>query len=173
MPMNQALLPEFDNEMAKTRECLSRVPDTKWDWKPHSKSGSMGWLANHIAQMAGWTGDMLTTESLDIAPGGKQMEFPSAKNRQELLAMFDKGTASARTALAKATDEQFAQKWTLLQNGQEFFSMPRIAVFRGMIMNHIIHHRGQLGVYFRLNDIPVPALYGPSADEQQMAATAG
>lgn len=173
MPMNQGLLPEFDNEMTKTRECLSRVPDAKWDWKPHTKSGSMGWLAVHIAGMAGWTADMLTTESLDIAPGGKQIEFPTAKNRQELLAMFDKGTAAARAALTRVTDEQLMQEWALLQNGETFFKLPRIAVFRGMIMNHIIHHRGQLCVYFRMNDIPVPALYGPSADEQQMAATAG
>lgn len=173
MPMNQALLPEFDNEMTKTRESLARIPDGKFDYKPHPKSGTMGWLGNHLAQMTGWLAEMLVSDSFDIAPGGKHVEFPTAKNNKELLAMFDQSSAAARAALAKATDEQLMKTWTLSQNGQTIFAMPRIAVFRGMIMNHIIHHRGQLTVYLRLNDIAVPALYGPSADETQMAATAG
>src|SRR5215469_11076085 len=165
MAMNQALLGEFDHEMANTRKTLERVPESKWDWKPHPKSGTMGWLANHIALFPGWLAHTFVSESLDIAPGGKQIEQPSARNRQELLAIFDKGTAEARAALAKAADQELMTTWTLLNNGQSFFSMPRAGVFRGMIMNHLIHHRGQPCVYFRLNDIPVPALYGPSADE--------
>lgn len=173
MPMNQALLPEFDNEMAKTRECLVRVPDAKFDYKPHLKSGTMGWLANHIAQMTGWLAEMLVSDSFDISPGGKQIEFPSAKNNKELLAMFDKSSAAARAALAKVSDEELMKTWTLYNNGETIFALPRIGVYRGMILNHIVHHRGQLTVYFRMNDIPVPALYGPSADETQMAATAG
>ncbi len=173
MPINQSLLPEFDNEMAKTRECLARIPDGKFDYKPHPKSGTMGWLGNHLASMTGWLASMLDTDSFDIAPGGKQVEFPTAKTRAELLAMFDKSSAAARAALAKATDEQLMKTWTLFNNGETIFALPRIGVYRGMILNHIIHHRGQLTVYFRLTDIPVPALYGPSADESQMAATAG
>jgi uncharacterized damage-inducible protein DinB len=132
----------------------------------------MGWLANHIALFPGWLAHTFESESLDIAPGGEQVEQPTAHNRQELLAIFDKGTSDARAALCKATDEQLMKTWTLLNNGQTFFSMPRVAVFRGMIMNHLIHHRGQLCVYFRLNDVPVPALYGPSADEGAMRASA-
>lgn len=170
MPMNQSLLPEFDQEMKNTRECLSRVPDGKFDYKPHPKSGSMGWLANHVSQMTGWLADMLTSESFDIAPSGKQVDFPTAKTRDELLAMFDKSSAAARASLAKTTDEQLMKTWTLLQNGQTIFAMPRIAVYRGMILNHIIHHRGQLTVYLRLNNVAVPAIYGPSADENPFAA---
>jgi uncharacterized damage-inducible protein DinB len=172
MPMNQALLGEFDHEMTSTRKTLERVPDAKWDWKPHTKSGSMGWQANHIALFPGWLAEMFSSESLDFAPGGKPMEQPSAHNRQELLAIFDKGLVEARAALAKVSDHQLLATWTLLNNGQVFFSMPRIAAYRGMIMNHLIHHRAQLCVYFRLNDIPVPALYGPSADEPSMAVGA-
>ena len=172
MSMNQALLGEFDHEMANTRKTLERVPDAKWEWKPHQKSGTMGWLANHIALFPGWLAGTFETESLDIAPGGKQVEQPTAHNRQELLAIFDNGTAEARAALARATDQQLMTTWTLLNDGKPFFSMPRVAVFRGMIMNHLIHHRAQLCVYFRLNDVPVPALYGPSADEGTMTTAA-
>jgi uncharacterized damage-inducible protein DinB len=166
MPINQGLLPEFDNEMAKTRKTLERVPDNKWDWKPDPKSGSMGWLANHVAAMTLWAADTFSTDSFDFAPGGKQVVMPSAKNRAELLALFDQGSKATRKALESATDEQLMKQWSLLQNGTPIFTMPRIAVYRGMIMNHLIHHRAQLCVYYRLNGIPVPALYGPSADEQ-------
>jgi uncharacterized damage-inducible protein DinB len=172
MPMNQALLAEFDHEMANTRKTLERVPDAKWDWKPHTKSGTMGWLANHIALFPSWLGHTFVAESLDVAPGGKQIEQPNAHNRQELLAIFDKGASEARAALSKATDEQLMTTWTLLNNGQAFFTLPRASVFRTMIMNHLIHHRAQLTVYFRLNDIPVPSLYGPSADEGTAQAAA-
>jgi uncharacterized damage-inducible protein DinB len=164
--MNQGLLPEFDQEMANTRKTLERVPDNKWDWKPDPKSGSMGWLANHVATMTLWAADTFNTESFDFEPGGKQVVMPNAKNRTELLALFDQGSKATRKALENATDEQLMKQWALLQNGKELFKMPRIAVYRGMIMNHLIHHRAQLCVYFRLNGIPVPALYGPSADEQ-------
>jgi len=172
MPMNQALLAEFEHEMPNTRKTLERVPDAKWDWKPHSKSGTMGWYANHLVLFPGWLAHMFTCDSLDVAPGGRQIEQPKANNAREALATFDKGVADARAALAKATDAELMKTWTLLSNGQTFFSMPRAAVFRSMIMNHMVHHRAQLTVYFRLNDIPVPALYGPSADEQPAQAAA-
>ena len=165
MPMNQAFLAEWDQEMGSTRKTLERVPDAKWDWKPHTKSGTMGWLVNHLINFPGWAGDMFTSESFDFAPGGKQIEFPSAHNTKEALAIFDKGVASGRTGLAKASDQDLMKVWSLLNNGQVIFSMPRVAALRGMILNHMIHHRAQLCVYFRLNDIPVPPLYGPSADE--------
>ena len=168
MPINQALLAEFDQEMPKTRRTLERVPDGKFDWRPHPKSGTMGWLASHLAHLAGWTTETIKRDSLDLAPGGKRLEQPPTCNRQELLALFDKNAAEARAALAAATDEQLMKPWSLLRNGTALLTMPRIGILRGMIMNHIIHHRAQLGVYLRLNDIPVPAIYGPSADEAPM-----
>jgi uncharacterized damage-inducible protein DinB len=163
--MNQALLGEWDQEMGSTRRTIERVPDAKWDWKPHPKSGTTGWLTNHLIMFPSWAGDMFNSESFDFAPGGKQIEFPTAHNTKEALAILDKGIASGRAGLAKATDEQLMKVWSLLNNGQVIFSMPRVAALRGMILNHMIHHRAQLCVYFRLNDVPVPALYGPSADE--------
>ena len=167
MSIAQSMLPEFDHEMANTRKTLERVPDDKWDWKPHPKSGTLGWLANHLAIMPGWAVDTLTTDSFDFMPNGVMLEMPSCKNRAEALTMFDKGVAALRTSLTLATDAQLMQTWSLLQNGTPIFTMPRAGVLRGMIFNHIIHHRAQLCVYFRLNDIPVPGLYGPSADEMQ------
>lgn len=172
MAMNQALLGEFDQEMANTRKAVERVPDAKWDWKPHPKSGTTGWLVNHIVLFPGWAADMFRSDSFDVAPGGKQVEMPSARNTKEALATFDQGVVTARAALAKASDEQLMKTWSLLNNGQAMFTMPRAAVLRGMIMNHLIHHRAQLCVYLRLNDVPVPALYGPSADEGTMTASA-
>jgi len=170
--MNQALLGEYDQEMANTRKALERVPDAKWDYKPHPKSGTMGWLVNHIVLFPSWAADMFTSDSFDVAPSGKQVEFPTARNTKEALAIFDQGVPAARSALSKATDEQLMKVWSLLSSGQPMFSMPRVAVLRGMIMNHLIHHRAQLCVYLRLNDVPVPALYGPSADEGTMTAAA-
>ena len=166
MPINQALLGEFDHEMANTRKTLERVPDNKFDWAPHPKSMKLGALAKHLAEMPGWTVNALTTDSLDIAPDGKPMQSAPLKNREEVLALFDKNVAAARKALAAANDDaQFMKPWALLMTGKTIFSMPKVAVVRSFVMNHGIHHRAQLGVYLRLNDVPVPATYGPSADE--------
>ena len=165
--MSQALLPEFDHEMASTRRALERVPEDKFGWKPHEKSMTMGRLASHLAELTGLVPRMLETESLDFAPpGGPPFQPKTAASRVELVEMFDKNIASARAAIATASDTQLMVTWTLLAGGKTMFSLPRIAVLRTMVMNHIIHHRGQLAVYLRLNDVPVPALYGPSADEQ-------
>jgi uncharacterized damage-inducible protein DinB len=172
VPMNQALLGEFDHEMANTRKTLERVPDDKWDWKPHAKSGTTGWLTNHLVLFPGWLASMFKSKSFDVSPGGKPAEMPKANNRQEALELFDRDVAKAREALANATDEELMETWSLLGNGQVIFSMPRIAIYRSMIMNHMIHHRAQLGVYFRLNDVAVPGIYGPSGDETAMAAAA-
>lgn len=166
MPLSQALLPEFDREMANTRKALERVPEDKFGWKPHAKSMTLGRLATHVAEMASWATTALETESLDFAPPGQPPYQPQiAASRAALLEMFDKNVAAAQAAITAASDAQWMVNWTLLAGGQKLFSMPRIAVLRGMVMNHIIHHRGQLTVYLRLNDVPVPALYGPSADE--------
>ena len=166
MPMSQALLPEFDHEMANTRKALERVPEEKFGWKPHEKSMTLGRLATHVAELTGWVPTTLESESFDFAPpGAPPIQPKTAGSRAELLEMFDKNVATARAAISGASDAQLMVPWTLLAGGKTIFSMPRIAVLRGMVMNHIIHHRGQLTVYLRLNDVPVPALYGPSADE--------
>jgi uncharacterized damage-inducible protein DinB len=166
MPINQALLGEFDHEMANTRKTLERVPEDKFDWAPHPKSMKMGALAKHLAEMPGWIVESLTKDSLDIAPDGKPMTSEPVHNRKELLALFDKNVAAGRKALAAANDDaQFMKPWALLMTGKTIFSMPKVAVVRSFVMNHGIHHRAQLGVYLRLNNVPVPAVYGPSADE--------
>lgn len=165
--MSESLVNEFDHEMAGTRKTLERVPEEKFDWKPHEKSGSMGWLAAHLANLAGWAGTTINQDSLDLAPGGKQIQPPPPpKSRKELLEAFDKNVAEARKAIASASDATLLKPWSLLQNGKVLMTMPRIACLRGFVLNHTIHHRAQLGVYLRLNNIAVPALYGPSADEK-------
>jgi len=166
MAISASMLPEFDQEMANTRKTLSRVPDGKFDWKPHAKSMPMGQLSVHLALFPSWMSDTLSKTSFDYAPvDGPAYEAPDIKTTQQLLEAFDSGVAEARKGLEKATDAELMQNWSLLEGGKTIFTMPRIAVLRGMVMNHMIHHRAQLGVYLRLNDVPVPGLYGPSADE--------
>ncbi len=167
MPINQAFLPEFDHEMATTRKALERVPEDKFDWAPHPKSMKMGALAAHLAHMPGWVKETVEKDVLDIAPDGKPVAMPQPRNRQELLALFDKNVAAGRAALVSANDDAHWMKtWALQATGKTMFSMPRVAVLRTFVLNHSIHHRAQLGVYLRLNNVPVPATYGPSADEQ-------
>src|SRR5665213_2979465 len=169
MPMNQALLPQYDHEMANTRKTLERVPDGKFDWKPHHKSMALGALAVHIASMPQWAGMTMETPNFDVrSGGGAAARPPELKTTAEVLAFFDRNSADARAAIAAATDESLMTPWSLLSDGKTIFTMPRVAVLRSMIMNHMIHHRAQLGVYLRLNDVPVPATYGPSADEGAM-----
>ena len=168
MNIGQRMLGEFDEEMKGTRRTLERVPEDKWNWKPHEKSGSVGWMASHIATMVGWGALTLRTEKFDYAPvdGSSGMQPPRIENKRDLLAEFDKNAAEARAALSDATDVDMLTNWSLLGGGKEVFTMPRVAVIRYMVMNHLIHHRGQLLVYYRLLGVPVPGLYGPSADEQ-------
>lgn len=169
MTIREALLPEFDHEMANTRITLERVPEDKFDFKPHPKSATMLWLATHIANLPLWAYSTLSQPSLDVAPeGGAPMKLPTAGTRQELLDLFDRHVAAAREQIAAADDAHFMQPWSLLMTGKPIFTMPCAAVVRTWVMNHIIHHRAQLTVYLRLNDVPVPALYGPSADEGKM-----
>jgi uncharacterized damage-inducible protein DinB len=174
MTIGQSMLAEFDQEMQGTRKVLERVPDDKWAWKPHEKSGTVGWLAGHLATLPGWTTMTIKTEELDYAPvNGPSYQPPKIENRKDLLAVFDKESAEARAALSSVGDHEMLKSWKLLAGGKEIFAMPRVAVIRGMVMNHLIHHRAQLGVYFRLIGVPVPGLYGPSADEKEETATAG
>ncbi len=166
MGLSEALLPEFDHEMANTRKTLERVPDDKMGWKPHEKSFAMGPLANHIAFLPAWAVHTVNDESIDIAPPGEPpLKTPQSGSCEEILAVFDDRVAAARAAIASASDEHLFKAWTLLHGGKSVFSLPRIAVLRSFVLNHIIHHRAQLGVYLRMNDIPVPSIYGPSADE--------
>jgi uncharacterized damage-inducible protein DinB len=169
MRISDALLPEYDQEMANTRKVLERCPEEKYGWKPHAKSWDMATLASHIANMPGWGVETLTKDSFDLAPpGAPSYKEEPVKSRKELLEMFDKNVAATRAALAGAADDHFMKPWSLLNGGQPIFTMPRITIFRSFVMNHGIHHRAQLGVYLRLNDVPVPAIYGPSADETGM-----
>ena len=169
MSISQMLLPEFDMEMAKTRATLERVPMDKLSWRPHDKSMTMGRLAGHLAEMPGWGALTVSETSFDVAPaGGAPYMPPTFGSTKELLDIFDRNVSSARAAIAGASDENLTTPWSLLSGGKTVFTMPRIAVLRTMIMNHVIHHRAQLGVYFRINDVPVPATYGPSADEGAM-----
>ncbi len=166
MSYAETILPEFDQEMANTRKVLERVPDDKLDWQPHPKSHTIGWNANHLANLPDWLVHTLATTELDIAPvGGKPYTFPKATNGREILEIFDRNVAAAREAITKAGEEQVAQPWTLSHAGNPIFTMPRSAVVRQVVLNHIIHHRAILCVYLRLNDIPVPGMYGPSGDE--------
>lgn len=166
MTIGQMMLGEFDEEMKGTRKVLERCPDEKWNWKPHDKSGTLGWLAGHVATMVDWIPVTIKTEELDYAPvGGPSWQPPKTDNRQQLLAEFDKNVAAARAALATVSDAEMMKNWRLLAGGQEIFTMPRVAAIRSMVLNHHIHHRAQLTVYFRLLGVAVPGLYGPSADE--------
>jgi uncharacterized damage-inducible protein DinB len=166
MAIREGLLPEFDQEMAGTRKTLERVPMEKPGWRPHEKSMPMGHLAVHVATLPGWAEFTINQDELDLAPvGAPPLEMPKAGTQKELLALFDESSAKGRAAIAKSSDEHLLKPWSLLMGGKTLFTMPRIAVLRTFLMNHLIHHRAQLGVYLRMNNLPVPALYGPSADE--------
>ncbi len=159
-------LPEFDHEMASTRKVIERIPDNKLDWKAHPKSNTIGWNANHLADLPGWAVSIMTEPGYDFAPpDGTRYQTPSFKTTKEVLELFDRNVASARKALSTLKDESLNDMWTLRGGERIIFTMPRRAVIRSFLMNHIIHHRAILGVYLRLNDIPVPGLYGPSGDE--------
>lgn len=164
MPIGAALIPEFDYEMANTRKALERVPEDKFGWKPHPKSGTMIWLAGHVANIPSWVPFIFSSDSFDVEGGVTPP--PAPKTRKEILDFFDENVNKARALLQSATDDEWAKIWSLKAGARTIFAQPRVGVVRGMVMNHLIHHRAQLTVYLRLNDVPVPALYGPSGDEQ-------
>lgn len=170
MSIAQGLLAEFDMEMANTRRTLERIPEDKLEWKPDPKSMSMGRLAAHVAEMPGWAALTMGTDELDFAKGGYTPAVATCC--EQVLKIADENVAAARAAIAAASDEDFMKPWSLRSGDQIFFTLPKIAVIRGMVMNHTIHHRGQLTVYYRMNGVPVPALYGPSADEPGFTAAA-
>jgi uncharacterized damage-inducible protein DinB len=166
MGINQAFLGELDYEAATTRRMLERVPMDKFGWKPHDKSMSMGQLAIHIAQLPGFAPLTMTTPHFDLGSTGDPHKQPEFKTNKELVDFFDGNIGQMRDALSTATDEALREPWSLKSGDQVIFTLPRAGVMRSMILNHIVHHRGQLSVYLRLNNVPVPSIYGPSADEQ-------
>ncbi len=167
MDATRYYLPEFDQEMSTTRRVLERVPDHKLDWKPHAKSMSLGQLASHVAQLPDWVSNIFSLDEFDFRPpDGPAFVMADCKSREELLALFDRSVLAARKAIAAATDPGLDTPWTLRAGPRTIFTSPRWNVFRGFGMNHMIHHRAQLSVYLRLLDVPVPGIYGPSADEQ-------
>jgi uncharacterized damage-inducible protein DinB len=160
------ILPEFDHEMANTRKTLERVPDNKFAWKPHEKSMTLGQLSTHLSNIPSWTKNTFEADELDLAPEGQPApRLEEAKSTAELLETFDQHVVTGRAALESAADERWLGKWSLRMGDKTIFTLPRTAVMRGFVMNHMIHHRAQLGVYLRLLDVPVPSIYGPSADE--------
>jgi uncharacterized damage-inducible protein DinB len=163
MEIRQILLPEFTEEMKKTRTMLERVPEGKPDYKPHGKSMPLGRLAGHVAELPGLATRIVQDPSLDFSRAG--MRPLVMESRAQLLGAFDAAVESARQAIAGASDEDWQQRWKLSFQGQTIIDEPRIFVYRTMFLNHLVHHRAQLGVYLRLNDVPLPGTYGPSADD--------
>ena len=169
MKLSDVFLSEFDHEMNTARATLERIPDDKLSWKPHEKSMPLGRLAGHVAELAGWPVPAIDQDFLDFRPPGQPPLQPTiATSRKQVLEIFDKNREQSRRAISNASDEHLMKNWSLLNGGQTIMTMPRFVVLRSFCINHMIHHRAQLGVYLRLNNIPLPALYRPSADEGTM-----
>jgi uncharacterized damage-inducible protein DinB len=167
MTIAETLLPEFEQEMKTTRRLLERVPDSAAQWAPHAKSMKMGELAQHIPSLVSWVRQVVTLPELDMnPPGGPPFKPEPFVSAAQMLSDFDHRVADARTVIAGASDAALGEPWSLKSGGHTIFTMPRSGVLRFFTMNHIIHHRGQLSVYLRLNDIPLPSIYGPTADER-------
>ena len=162
MAIKDGLLAEYDHEMGTTRKLLERVPDDKLAWQPHAKSMSLAGLATHLSNLPNWGATILSELSFDLAESPPALQPKGS--RAEILDAFDAAAKQTRAALDK-TDAELMAPWSLRRSGHEVFTMPRVAAFRTFVLYHVVHHRGQLSVYLRLNDVPVPAIYGPSADE--------
>ena len=164
MSISESLLPELDHEMRVTRALLERVPDDKAAFKPHPRSMSMGQLAAHLPGLLQWVPRIVSHDELDVTgPDSRTLNIPW-ESTASTLAAFDHAVAAGRASIAGANDQVLREPWTLRAGAHTVFTMPRIATLRSMVMNHIIHHRGQLSVYLRLNDVPLPDMYGPTAD---------
>lgn len=166
MGINEAFIAELKQEAASTRKLLERVPMDKPDWKPHEKSTKLGNLALHVAELPGWVPVSLDQDELDFATFEYKPVIP--KTTEELLSVHDKNVEKALKCLENASDGKFMENWTMRMGEKVYFTMPKAAVVRSFSYNHLYHHRAQLGVYLRLLDIPLPGLYGPTADEQNM-----
>ena len=163
MTISDLLLAEFEHEASKTRTMLERVPDNGGDFAPHQKSMALGRLASHVAELAGFGLAVLTGPGMDFGPGTyTPLPFESGA---QLVRVFDAGAAKVREALPKVSDAEWSENWKLSFSGRTLFEGRRFVAYRQMFLNHIVHHRAQLGVYLRLNNVAVPSTYGPSADE--------
>jgi uncharacterized damage-inducible protein DinB len=169
MTIAQSMLPEFEMEMANTRKLLELVPEDKWDWKIHDKSNTIGWVANHLADIPSWVDMTISHDSFDVEPAdGEAYRVPSESTVRAVLERFDRNIDRARQLLESVDDETLLGNWSLLQKGEVLMTMPRLACLRMWILNHSIHHRAHLCVYLRVNDVAVPGMYGPSADAAPM-----
>lgn len=166
MPIVDSLLPEYDHEFATTRRLLERVPEADFPWRPHAKSMTLGQLAGHVANIPFWCTATLNAPFYDLTAGDKEATLEHPASREDMLKEFDTRVTAARARLAQASDAEMLAAWALKKDGHELFSMPRVVAIRSFVMNHMIHHRGQLSVYLRLRDVPLPPIYGPTADEQ-------
>jgi uncharacterized damage-inducible protein DinB len=162
MALVDALLPEFDHEISTTRKLLERVPDDRLTWKPHAKSMSLGGLATHLSNIPWWGEMTLAQSEFDTAGIGIQ---PEATSRAQILQTFDRNASTTRALLSGKSDAELMVPWALKRGDQTIFAMPKAAVWRSFVLSHLVHHRGQMSVYLRLLDVPVPSIYGPSADE--------
>ncbi|MGH7542136.1 MAG: DinB family protein [Gemmatimonadota bacterium] len=167
MSIADSILPEFDLEMQATRVVLARVPDDRLAWKPHEKSMTLVQLAGHVARLPRWADVTLREDGLDLGSPEAQQQPDPPESTEEILAIFDESSAGARETIASADDAVFGQPWSLAYDGAVLFTAPKAAVLRRFVMNHLIHHRGQLTVFLRLNDVPVPQTFGPTADEPE------
>ena len=163
--MRDSLLAEFDNEMAKTRLVLSRVPEPAFAWKPHERSYSLGGLATHLAQLPHWGTQILDNDAYDLASATKRAD--DKQTRDEVLETFDRHVQEVRARLLTMSDAELQAPWILKRGTHTLLSLPKMAAFRGFLLHHLIHHRGQMTVYLRLQNVPLPPLYGPTADEVQ------
>lgn len=166
MTLGQTLAAELKHEAVSTRKMLERVPEDKFDWQPHEKSMKLGRLASHVAEISHWVNAALTQDELDFATSDYKPE--TANSARDLVEIFDKTVGEAAGLLENVSDRDIMRKWRLRNGEKVFFELPKIAVIRSMVLNHLIHHRGQLSVYLRLNDVPLPSVYGPTADEPMM-----
>jgi uncharacterized damage-inducible protein DinB len=167
MSLTAALLQEIETEGKTTRRVLERVPEDKFSWKPHHKSMSIGELALHIAKEPAHFAEAALGDGFDF--GGEHPANPQPKTSAELLAVHDKGVETVKSALNQLGDAGLMQMWTAKMNGATLMTMPKAGLMRMIVMNHIYHHRGQLSVYLRMLDVPVPSIYGPSADDNPFA----
>jgi uncharacterized damage-inducible protein DinB len=165
MPLIDALLPEFDREMGLTRKLLDRVPDGQFDWRPHPTSVTLGRLAEHLTEMPLWAATTMTQSRLEFTTQ-RPPDYQRPATRGAVLAMFDANVKAGRASLVAKTDAEFAAPWTLANGGKEVFTMPKAAVMRNFVLNHMVHHRGQFSVYLRMLGVKIPSIYGPSGDEQ-------
>jgi uncharacterized damage-inducible protein DinB len=165
MAIKDALLPEYDHEMGSTRRLLERVPEGDFGWKPHEKSYTLGQLAGHLANIPNWIPYTCDYAIFDVTSIGDAARPKDPVSVAELLATFDANVKKGRSKIDEQTDASLMGMWTFKQGEYEIFTMPKVSVLRSFIMNHTIHHRGQLTVYLRLRNVPLPAIYGPSADE--------